>query len=236
MLTVVHTNSALSVEAYTGKMDSTHYSCWAMRNVERRLSLFRSKLHLTREKAGDENEDGAVEYRSISDYMGGHHAGKFDFDTRICGVTALNYEKSVVFGNVIGDPKKNKKMLAPLNDDDNDDDDDDDGGNESKPIWASRPVILESCKDLSLKQNVVGEFEGTVMIQNEELSWEPFYVELVGNFDGAAEPKSGKLAPRGGVDPYSDSWDINVHAVRRPSTMVYMIVRTEGDFWVWTLN
>eukprot|EP00977_Amphora_coffeiformis_P007483 scaffold1640_cov161-Amphora_coffeaeformis.AAC.6 len=33
-----------------------------------------------------------VEYKSVSDYMGGWHAGKFDFDTRICGVTALNYE------------------------------------------------------------------------------------------------------------------------------------------------
>lgn len=36
------------------------------------------------------------EKRSVSDYMGGHHAGKFDFDSRISGVTALNYEKSAL--------------------------------------------------------------------------------------------------------------------------------------------
>lgn len=47
----------------------------------------------------DNNDDGnnnVVGYRSVSDYMGGWHAGEFDFDTRISGVTSLNYEKSII--------------------------------------------------------------------------------------------------------------------------------------------
>ena len=36
-----------------------------------------------------QKQDSKPEYRSISAYMGGHHAGKFDFDPRIYGVTAL---------------------------------------------------------------------------------------------------------------------------------------------------
>jgi hypothetical protein len=60
--------------------------------------------------------------------MGGWHAGKFDFDSGISGVTALNYEKAVVFGNPISETTG--KKLAPL----------EDAYKENLPRWATRSI------------------------------------------------------------------------------------------------
>ena len=109
------------------------------------------------QKNGENGEK--TEYRSISDYMGGHHAGKFDFDPRICGVTALNYEKSIIFGDATTCP--NSDILADL---------DEDNG---PPKWSLRPVDVTS-----IQGNIGCSNSSPAVVTNEEISWEPFYATI----------------------------------------------------------
>lgn len=177
---------------------------------------------ITRLKMADDSE----EYRSISDYVGGLHGGKYEFDTRIMGVTALNYEKSRIFGNVAGN-KFSKQMVAPALDDD-----------QKIPQWASRKVNLQSIDEVSIP--------GTVSITNEEISWEPFFATIENELGTSPstfsiEPKSGKLAPRGGCDVYNDSCEISIDndgiaSATHTQGDLFLIVRTELDSWVWRLR
>ena len=50
------------------------------------------------------SSESGGERRSVSDYMGGVHAGKYDFSAGLSGVTSFAYEKSVVFDDVVFDP------------------------------------------------------------------------------------------------------------------------------------
>lgn len=163
------------------------------------------------------------EYRSISDYMGGHHAGKFDFDPRICGVTALNYEKSMVFDDSIGTPERNR--LAPLETD------------SEAPKWATRVVDLEPTTEM------VRIGDTTVTLKNDEISWEPFYATIESPDEPLprgvdVSPATGNLAPRGGSDPYTDQAILVLAKTEETPTVpasssLYLVVRTELDFWSW---
>jgi len=176
---------------------------------------FLCPLRSTRLFSGDEK-------RSVSDYMGGHHAGKFDFDSRISGVTALNYEKSVVF-----DDTETTPALAPL------------PNTAEIPSWASRKVSLEAT------ENVIRLGE-QVLIQNEELTWEPFYA-AIHIADGSSDcgdmtvkPTAGNLAPRGGRNNFSDSCRLRVEQsggqTVTPTTEQYLVVRTETEHWAWRID
>ena len=52
-----------------------------------------------------ESSESGGERRSVSDYMGGVHAGKYDFSAGLSGVTSFAYEKSVVFDDVAAQTK-----------------------------------------------------------------------------------------------------------------------------------
>ena len=199
---------------------------------------FSSSCNCSRRKASAvfSSSEAEPEYRSISDYVGGLHGGKYEFDDRILGVTALNYEKSVVFGNTIReDPTR---TLAPLDDEES----------RTIPKWARRPV------DLSMPIGIVDESGNSlVRIVNEEISWEPFYATLEDASGNPAvekigvSPSAGKLAPRGGCDVYSDeciiSLDLESSGKRSPTgeklssgQPLFLVVRTELDSWVWQVN
>lgn len=162
------------------------------------------------------------EKRSVSDYMGGHHAGKYDFDSRISGVTALNYEKSVVF-----DDAQTTPALDPL------------PNTQEVPSWAFRKVSVEST------ENTI-RLGGQVSIKNEELTWEPFYA-AIGRSDGSAcgvmtvAPSSGNLAPRGGRNNFSDLCLLRVERrghqpTQEVSSALYLVVRTETEHWSWRID
>jgi hypothetical protein len=165
--------------------------------------------------------------------MGGWHAGKFDFDTRIGGITALNYEKSVVFDNAIDKPPKTQ--VAPLDDDAT-----------STPRWATRPIQYDPASTLSLSN--IGEtssLEAKVRVVNEELSWEPFYATIetsdcVSYDQLTVSPATGTLAPRGGLDIYTDTCkfavSLNGQESTNDATDIYLVVRTEMDCWTWKLQ
>eukprot|EP00957_Ditylum_brightwellii_P201069 15323918-Ditylum_brightwellii.AAC.2 len=93
--------------------------------------------------------------RSVSDYMGGHHAGKFDFDTRSDGSDGI-------------------KILASIEDHD------------SYPKWATRNVFGSSGDSstvliegtINLAENDAVNSGVGVMVKNDEISWEPFYVTI----------------------------------------------------------
>jgi hypothetical protein len=175
------------------------------------------------------------EYRSINDYMGGWHAGKFDFDTRIGGVTALNYEKSVVFDGDI-DKSKPGTQLAALEDD------------TSIPKWASRPIKYELApKFLLARQQDDGSLlqQERVCVVNEEVSWEPFYATIETEGGAACDyltvsPANGTLAPRGGADIYTDTCQFTVDVNGADSACltsgVHLVVRTELDRWTWQVE
>ena len=170
-------------------------------------------------------------WKPRSDYMGGHHAGKFDFDPRLSGVTSLNYEGSKIFD---ASTEGTEEILADV-------------PTEGEPLWATRVV------------GVHGKVTGGMIVRNEEISWESFYAsiermgengEVLGRYEGVV-PRSGCLAPRGGAKnacdesrPYADSWELTVDATRvlgemeemdvgRGQGRFYMVVRTEQDYWCW---
>ena len=98
--------------------------------------------------------------------MGGVHAGKYNFDTRISGVTSLNYENSVIFGDLASGGRK--RILAPL-------------ARKTPHKWASRQIDVEAAMQgvLLLRGSGVGPAEGvSVVIENSERTWEPFYAAL----------------------------------------------------------
>jgi len=176
------------------------------------------------------------ERRSVSDYMGGHHAGKFDFDPRLSGVTSINYEKSLVFDDVIANDRR--RVLAPVSNTDGSISDD-------IPKWSTRKIDLE--KSASMREEI--DWKATqkaeamdedscfisMILKNDEISWEPFYVTietisdtniysdtgitssgrdfrtLFGEKYGlTVRPISGNLAPRGGAKQYHDSCSLTL--------------------------
>ena len=211
--------------------------------------------------ADDEDQmHSPPEYRSISDCMGGHHAGKFDFDSRLSGVTSLNYEKSIVFDDVTSVGKNEDVMgggyatdflVANI-------DDDDATGNGSPPTWASRPIDLEGAA-VATSSNTGEEIrfsgvgsEARITVRNDEISWEPFYVSVeektgdstgstLGSVDSSVSvsPASGKLAPRGGCGSYGDECALTIRlepggsASSMMQCSLYVVVRTEQDAWCW---
>mmetsp|Transcript_75955 Transcript_75955/g.152607 ORF Transcript_75955/g.152607 Transcript_75955/m.152607 type:complete len:212 (-) Transcript_75955:83-718(-) len=181
--------------------------------------------------------------RSISDYMGGVHAGKYDFDPRLTGVTSFNYDKSVVFEVDANSGKR--AILAKIESDD-------------APFWASRSIDALAVVQGSLNLLTAGSdvaAENLAALKNEEISWEPFYarIEVSGQAspDICVTPMSGILAPRGGAgnacdasSPYSDSCQFAVFFSPLLTTQVedlprchetYLVVRTEMDCWSWQI-
>ena len=187
---------------------------------------------------GVEVDGDDVEYRSISDYVGGLHAGKYDFDTRISGVTSLNYEKSHVFDDATRSKQKGiRSILAPYEE------------GQHFPAWATRKINKNLLMGTIHFNSDVSQT--SVTIKNEDLSWEPFFAAIeyhwgdqptsICSDDVYIAPSNGTLAPRGGVDVYSDVWDL---MVCRPDDIVrggglpnlYLVVRTEMDAWVWNID
>jgi len=173
------------------------------------------------------NEHHDVEYRPISDFVGGVHGGKYEFDPRLSGITSLNYEKSVVFGDVTSEVARNSRV-APAPD-------------KEKPKWAFRPIDSQAhcIGDIKLENGFA-----SVVLTNEELSWEPFYAMLESSsatrvLAASVEPSCGNLAPRGGSNQYADQCTLAVQVTEPVSTTLgdlYLVARTECDVWVWRLR
>jgi len=203
-------------------------------NLCRRDHTLQSSLNGDNRSIGSSTSNGQdqssqeVEYRSISDYVGGLHGGKYEFDPRLSGITSLNYEKSVVFGDVT--PKNVNVAVAPAPD-------------ETPPKWASRPVDYQAqlVQDIRLAEDGCA----SVVLVNAKLSWEPFYASLemssgeVASSCHTVMPSSGNLASRGGTNKYSDQVILTVKTGPAPSASgdppLYLVARTECDAWVWRL-
>ena len=172
------------------------------------------------------SEEG--ERRSVGDYMGGVHAGKYNFDSRLSGVTSLNYENSVMFDDLAGGGRK--RILAKVE-------------GAAPPSWAFRQVALAEVAAASEQPTITlnggqglerGPAAGVaVVLANDERTWEPFYTTLEEEFaDGERRglrrellvtPTNGTLAPRGGAEnacdaskPYSDRCVLTVFREEGP--------------------
>ena len=150
-------------------------------------------------------------------------AGKFDFDTRLGGVTSLNYEKLVIFGDM-AIRSASKRILAEAPDE--------------VPAWVYRVIDYHraACRDR------LQSCEGAT-VTNEEVSWEPFWARVeTANGQAASRahvtPPHGTLAPRGGADKYTDSctFQIKGNSSAAITDDLFLVVRTEQESWVWQLQ
>ena len=145
--------------------------------------------------------------------------GKYEFDPRISGVTSLNIEKSVVFGDKASERIVASRSLAAPPEGE-------------PPPWAARPVDYAT---KSIMDN------NDMSVVNDELSWEPFWARIEPTrSDMQVTPPSGTLAPRGGVGGYTDRCQFQVvprvYNKNLDDDHVYLVVRTEQDEWVWRIE
>jgi hypothetical protein len=139
------------------------------------LTMAYDSLQPQNGKDEDELQQQPQEYRPISDYVGGLHGGKYVFDERIGGITALNYETSILVFDF------------PNNDNENDDDDafstrskqkiapPPEGVTDQPPLWASRKLGPEAYLGAARLPRFDEQGNAVVQVVNEEMSWEPFW-------------------------------------------------------------
>lgn len=96
-------------------------------------------------------------------------------------------------------------------------------GPDVKPTWANRHVSFVEAVDLE-------ERDGSVVLTNEEPSWEPFWATVEPS--GSVAPFSGTLAPRGGTIEFSDTARFEIEPTDQSE---FLIVRTEQSQWVYKL-
>lgn len=191
-----------------------------------------------------------AESRSVGDYVGGIHGGKYQFDTWYSGTTNVNVPPWVDSGTTRGSGSS-RKILAKVAD-------------SAIPSWATRVVDVESPAALrgtiSLGEHNVGVSQGVaVTIKNDEISWEPFFAtfeileQRTSESNGittwvGVTPESGSLAPRGGANnacdgtrPYSDSCHFTVYWKDdcpnvAGNEVMYLVVRTETEHCSWRID
>jgi len=181
-------------------------------NIFPQKAIQRKRLKLFQQQDAENIEPSPIQIprKSVSDYVGGLHGGKYEFDTRLAGVTALNYEKSVIFDDILSGSDR-KVAPAP----------------EETPSWSTRHVSLEG----ELEKAALGT---AVTIVNEEPTWEPIYAEVIGPSNIRVTPRDGTLAPRGGRQSFDDKIDFNLDG--DASSLigdVHLVVRSESDTWTW---
>ncbi len=157
-------------------------------------------------------------YRSIADVVGGLHGGKYQF-----GPGSSSFDQPNFSGT-----GSRRGINNP-----------DDEEPEEIPNWVTRMKPLDTDDfhnnaDIVSVQSNANKMDGmvhatTVVIQNQERTWEPFYakvmirqesgdfVEVERGYQLSVKPRFTHLAPRGGASnacdankPYSDSVELKV--------------------------
>lgn len=160
------------------------------------------------------------EKRAIGDVVQGLHGSKYQFND-----AGINFE-----GQQFAETGYSSGQEVQ----------DDTYENEPIPKWALK------MKELSLPPNapplVMKEGMATIEVQNAERSWEMFYAFVVGPLAESitARPWVGQLAPRGGINQFSDTVVIQIGGSQTSAggsseNDSWLVVGTEADKWFYKL-
>ena len=174
----------------------------------------------------DEEGEPIPTCRSIGNVVQGLHGSKYQF-----GSAGINYE---------GQQFAEMGYSSDLIEQDNYDDD-------PMPNWAlklqqSVPNDNLNCPQLALDSHGMA----TVQVQNQERSWEKYYSFIVGDDDALSsitvEPRVGMLAPRGGVNDFSDQAQLKLTVKATDNQPLagngncWLLVGTEEESWFYKLK
>ena len=186
-----------------------------------------SQRHQSRLFEQEDEEEGSIPTRrSIGTVVQGLHGSKYQF-----GSAGINYE-----GQQFAEMGYSSGLIEQDNYDD-----------EPMPNWAlklqqSVPDVELNCPQLAFDSHGVA----TVQVHNQERSWEKYYSFIVGDEDALSsitvEPRVGMLAPRGGVNDFSDQAQLKLTVKatdKQPfpcNGKCWLLVGTEEESWFYKLN
>jgi len=194
------------------------------------------------------NDDLNLSGLSVGDYVKGVHGGKYQFDAAGLNTAGLEFAA-------------NGYVSAPIDNDDSVMD-----RSHGLPKWAQR--LGTNVAEMELLEEAVFLASSTttsIIIQNQERTWEPFYVKImhvVNNGETSTAsvidatdsgpfvvaPRRGKLAPRSGSpnpyqpdQPYLDAVTIQI-SMKQPQSVInqtdrYVLVAgTEEEKWYYRID
>ena len=200
---------------------------------------------------GNNNDQETTPYRSIGEVVGGLHGGKYQFTPGgsfgDSGYAGRSSAKKIQEQEQEIDPEQMPKWAQRMNLPD---------GIESS---MSSVQILEVPSNSNRMDGMTRS--ATVKIQNDEITWEEFFVKLLPRHFSVEEaaslampfrvrPRTGHLAPRGGASnacdssqPYSDSATITVFydesvadAALDGSIEWWLVAGTEEEKWYFKIK
>jgi hypothetical protein len=171
----------------------------------------------------------------VGDVVQGLHGGKYQFGD-VGSSTLPSFE-----GQQFAETGYGSSSIESNHDETNLD-------NEPMANWAKRLVTLplpDNSPELNLSSDKGLSTE--IRIHNDERSWEVYYAFIVGPLSNSivVEPRVGQLAPRGGVNQFSDSAVLTVLFQDRgvPASSVFaggeqswLVVGTEAARWFYRLQ
>jgi hypothetical protein len=185
-----------------------------------------------------ENNADDVNSASVGDYVKGVHGGKYQFSA--AGINAEGQDFAA--SGYASSPVEDEDMMR---------------SDHKLPRWAQR--LGTNVQELEQRALLLGIFPPTsVTIQNQERTWEPFYVKIMRVVDGTSAvdilssggpfrtaPTRGKLAPLGGAhnpykpqDPYRDAETIQISVddgYAGDSSSYFLVIGTEEEQWVFRI-
>jgi hypothetical protein len=181
--------------------------------------------------ARKEEEPSPTTSRSIGNVVQGLHGGKYQF-----GSAGINYE-----GQQFAEMGYSSGLIEQDNYED-----------EPMPNWAlklqqSVPPNNDKLKNYpQLELNTNGMVTTTAQVQNQERSWEKYYAFIVGDDKDVTslitvEPRVGMLAPRGGVNEFSDRAQLQLTITANAGQPLasngncWLLVGTEEESWFYKL-
>lgn len=169
---------------------------------------------------------------AVGDYVQGVHGGKYQFDDSSGGASfqGQQFAENGYGSNEIVDDGI-EEFLA------------------NKPNWARRMELPvddpNECNEAIPKLDLM-DGKGTVIIHNDERSWEYFYAVIMSDRDIAlpfvVEPIAGMLAPRGGTESHSDRRDIMVSFISDATPLesdgcqFWLVAGTESETWRYEIH
>lgn len=225
---------------------TTAFSPPQPRKHNEHIQIYRIVLHMSDSSSHQQDYDDSTNpppRREIGEVVQGLHGGKYQFGHDAAS-SPLSFEGRQFAETGYSSGENHPTSPNSLE-------------NEPLPNWAGRLVEfpLPSTNDPTVHKISVADLmmddgaEIMISIQNEERSWELYYAFAVGPLSKhvSITPPVGQLAPRGGVQTFSDAATLAVtlhdpkavegfatcdDPVNNPS---WIIVGTEAEKWFWQL-
>ncbi len=156
------------------------------------------------------------EKRSICDIVQGLHGSKYQFND--AGIS-FEGQQFAELGYSSGEIQQNNFETDPI------------------PQWAlNMRELVPTSNNLPIELAVHADHTTQIEIQNQERSWEMFYAFVIGPSASTTivRPWVGQLAPRGGVNQFSDSMLLQIETLDLVGDYM-LVVGTEEQKWFYIL-